>query len=103
MKPLFIPLRGVYFDAFDAGIKKHELRKYGPRWNEKTCPPSRPVILSRGYGKQHRLVGVIEKFRRARGADLVDVGPFTQATILQLYGTLEIEIAVIKIKDIKRK
>lgn len=62
MKPLFIPLKAKYFDAFAAGTKDTEYRLYGPRWNERTCPPGRPVVLSRGYGKAHRLNGRIEHF-----------------------------------------
>lgn len=54
-KPLFIPLKGIYFDAFKTGRKAYEYRAYGPRWNERTCFTGRPVTLSRGYGKQQRL------------------------------------------------
>lgn len=49
MKPLFIPLRSCYFDAFADGSKTVEWRPYGPRWNDKTVWPGRPVTLSRGY------------------------------------------------------
>lgn len=49
-KPLFIPLYKKFFGQFVDGIKKAELRRYGPRWNEKTCYAGRPVILSEGYG-----------------------------------------------------
>ncbi len=54
-KPLFIPLKGIYYDAFEAGVKTVEYRAYGPRWNERTCYPGRKAILSRGYGKQRRM------------------------------------------------
>ena len=37
-----------YYDQFATGEKRDELRLYGPRWNERTCPVGRPVILSRG-------------------------------------------------------
>jgi len=53
-KPLFLPLKREYFDAFEAGIKTHEYRLYGPRWNEKNCRIGRPVTLSCGYGKGRR-------------------------------------------------
>lgn len=64
MKPLFIPLKGEYFEAFRTGTKTVEYRQYGPRWNERTCPVGRPVVLSKGYGKQHRLTGVVTEFRQ---------------------------------------
>jgi len=48
MKPLFIPLKGEYFDQFQAGTKDTEYRVYGPRWNERTCAVGREVVLSRG-------------------------------------------------------
>lgn len=57
--PLFIPLRREFFDMFREGTKVAELRKHGPRWNETTCWVGRDVVLSCGYGKAHRLTGVI--------------------------------------------
>lgn len=63
MKPLFIPLKREYFDAFERGEKDTEYRIYGPRWNERVCSVGRPVVLSCGYGKQRRLEGVIREFR----------------------------------------
>lgn len=62
MTPLFIPLKGEYYDAFASGIKTEEFRKAGGRWNPRTCPIGRDVILSRGYGKKHRLRGYIVGF-----------------------------------------
>jgi hypothetical protein len=59
MKPLFIPLKAIYFDAFASGEKSQEFRKYGARWNERTCPVGRRLVLSRGYGKQSRLYGTV--------------------------------------------
>ena len=47
-KLLFIPLKAEYYDQFATGEKRDELRLYGPRWNKRTCPVGRPVILSRG-------------------------------------------------------
>jgi hypothetical protein len=69
MKPLFLPLKAAYFDAFVDGSKTEEYRLYGPRWNEGTCKIGRPVLLSRGYGKRSRRWGVIESFRRADPPD----------------------------------
>ena len=62
MKPLFIPLKAEFFEAFERGEKKAEYRVYGPRWNEKTCPVGRPVVLSYGYCKKRRLRGTVASF-----------------------------------------
>ena len=64
MKPLYIPLRRIYFEAFERREKRVEVRRYGPRWNERTCPPGRGVILSCGYSGA-RLEGSIRFFRRS--------------------------------------
>lgn len=72
MKPLFIPLKGEHYDRFERGEKDTEYRRYGPRWNEQNCPPGRPVILSRGYGKRHRLTGTVKQFQRQRVSHLPD-------------------------------
>ena len=70
MKPLFIPLKTEYFNSFVAGTKDYEIRKYGPRWNEKTCAEGRPVTLSKGYGKGHRLSGKVGRFAKMRFGNL---------------------------------
>lgn len=62
MKPLFVPLRRRYYEAFAAGEKTVEYRPHGPRWNAATCVPGRRVTLSLGYGKRHRLHGLIGAF-----------------------------------------
>lgn len=62
MKPLFIPLKTEYFEAFKAGTKTVEYRKFGDRWNDRTCQPGRSVILSKGYGKGNRMTGTIVSF-----------------------------------------
>jgi hypothetical protein len=66
MKPLFIPLRREYFEAFENGAKTVEYRLYGPRWNERTCWPMRPVVLSLGYGKKRRLTGLVAGFAKSK-------------------------------------
>lgn len=58
-KPLFIPLKREYFEAFKSGEKNCEYRPYGKRWNEKTCRVGRSVVLSLGYGKANRLKGTV--------------------------------------------
>lgn len=55
VKPLFIPLKGEYYDAFLAGTKDTEYRRAGRGWNKRTCWIGRPATLSRGYGKKNRL------------------------------------------------
>jgi hypothetical protein len=60
-KPLFIPLKATYYDAFKRGDKTYEMRVYGPRWNEKTCYYRRHVVLSRGYGKKFRMERAIKQ------------------------------------------
>ena len=62
IKPLFIPLKIEFFEAFESGTKDTEYRIYGPRWNEGTCVVGREVVLSCGYGKQRRLRGVVVGF-----------------------------------------
>lgn len=58
--PLFIPLKTKYFEMFKLRIKDTEWRRYGPRWNERTCFAGRGAVLSRGYGRHARLGGVVE-------------------------------------------
>jgi len=50
MKPLFIPLKSIWFRAFEVGEKDTEYRAYGPRWNRKTCVVGRQAVLAHGYG-----------------------------------------------------
>lgn len=72
-RPLFIPLKTEYFEAFKAGTKDTEYRRHGSRWNEDVCQVGRPVVLSKGYGKSERLSGVITGFevRFLRSDDFV--------------------------------
>lgn len=49
MKPLFIPLKTKYFDAFADGSKTVEYRRYGRQWTEQHCKIGRAVVLSKGY------------------------------------------------------
>jgi hypothetical protein len=73
VKPLFIPLKTEYFEAFRAGTKDTEYRRHGSLWNEDVCQVGRPVVLSKGYGKSERLSGVITGFevRFLRSDDFV--------------------------------
>lgn len=98
-KPLFIPLDTEFWSAFRRGEKFDELRLYGPRWNEKTCRVGRKAVLSKGYGKQHRISAVVAEFHKR---DARSFGSTTQANILRIFGTLDKPIAQIKFKDFDR-
>lgn len=89
-KPLFVPLRREYFEAFERGEKTEEYRPYGPRWNERTCFPGRRVVLSLGYGKARRLTGVIRAFT-------TDPDPGRRPGWQACYGTRHTAAAVITI------
>lgn len=93
-KPLFIPLKAEYFNAFESGEKREELRLYGQRWNERTCRVGRAITLSYGYGKSRRMHGKIWAFKKQRGTLF---GSTYKRAILDCYGTLEVDIAVISI------
>lgn len=58
MKPLFIPLKTEYFEAFKAGTKDTEYRVRNERWNTEACRIGRRVILCKGYSGE-RLTGTI--------------------------------------------
>jgi hypothetical protein len=92
MKPLFIPLKTEFYEAFQRGEKDSELRLYGPRWNERTCPVGRPVILSKGYGTQHRMQARMFGFHRRNAGTF---GSTSRASIERLYGSLDVDIAEI--------
>jgi len=99
MKPLFIPLKTKYFNAFASGEKTEELRTYGPRWNENICQVGREVILSKGYGKHARLKGRIWRFKKQHGSTF---GATYKKSIQNVFGTMNIEIACISITDIQK-
>lgn len=93
-KPLFVPLMTEHYTAFADGSKTVEFRRYGPRWNEKTCPIGRAVTLSKGYGRQHRLPGEVVHFNKQHGSTL---RPSDQQDVKVIYGSVDIEIACIGI------
>lgn len=99
MKPLFIPLKREYFDAFERGEKDTEYRIWGPRWNERVCIMGRDVVLSCGYGKHRRLEGVIREFNKAT------IGTSRAGEILRglVNGTMEDSAVVAEIGiDVRR-
>ena len=95
-KPLFIPLKTEYYEAFERGDKHEEIRLYGPRWNEKTCSIGRKVILSKGYGKHARMTGTIAAFHKRKGHTF---GSTSRRAIEALYGSLDEDMAEIRIYD----
>lgn len=92
LPPLFIPLRAQYYDAFENGTKTCELHRYGPRWNEGTCVLGRRAVLSKGYGKAHRLVAVVTAFSKALPAELA---PSDRLAATLIYGDEDFSLAVI--------
>lgn len=94
-KPLFIPLKTEYYEAFKSGDKTEELRTYGKRWNENVCAINRGVILSKGYGAKDRINGVITNFKRQHATLLSDKH---KEAIKNIYNTLDVEIACIEIE-----
>lgn len=60
IKPLFVPLKSKYFDAFGNGTKRYEYRPYGKRWNADTLLIGRKVILSRGYSGDRILAEIVD-------------------------------------------
>lgn len=93
-KPLFIPLKTEFYEAFTSGSKTVEYRVYGPRWNEKTCRIGREVVLSHGYGKRNRLRGVVTGFR-------VDQCPMSLPGWIECYGVRHAEAACIEIRVVE--
>ncbi|WP_257306254.1 hypothetical protein [Geothrix campi] len=91
MTPLFIPLKREYFEAFKAGTKTEEFRPYGRRWNERTCPVGRAVTLSLGYGKSHRMTGVVTGF-------VASTTPSDTAAWVACYGPGQRMVACIRIR-----
>lgn len=94
-KALFIPLTSEHYESFKSGIKAHELRKYGPRWNERVCCIGRFVTLSKGYGKSNRLAGVVTSFAKIKPQK---IGGLNRIAMQALYGNLDFDIADIGIE-----
>jgi hypothetical protein len=88
MKPIFLPLKGVHYDDFVRGDKTTEYRLYGPRWNERTCPVGRPVVLSRGYGKAHRAATSV---KRTEVKNRHELDGDVQDALLGCYGAIPSE------------
>ena len=98
MKALFVPLMTKHYNAFLDGSKTEELRLYGKRWNEKTCIIGRPIILSKGYGKQNRMIGTISGFKTQHDS-LISFEE--RKDLWDIYKRFDIYIARISIADLK--
>lgn len=92
MTPLFIPLKTAYFQQFRHGLKDVEIRRYGPRWNERTCVVGRPVVISHGYQKRGRINGRVRSLHRAHAHELP---PKMRGAVHAVYGTLDIDVLLI--------
>jgi hypothetical protein len=84
-KPLFVALRSKYFEAFAAGTKTIEYRRYGPRWNERTARIGRRVVLSNGYSGA-RLQARVMAFAVVQGSTLADCEPYSPDDLLAAIG-----------------
>lgn len=82
-KPLFIPLKTEYFEAFRLGTKTVELRRYGPMWNERTCTPGRAVTLSHGYSGARLPAVVVRLEIDVRDSEIY--GPATRCALIHLH------------------
>lgn len=89
MKPLFIPLKRQYYEEFVSGTKTVEYRKYGRGWNENTCSLGRPVVISLGYSKHRRSLGVITSFNVISSSKVLDAR--------EVYGIQKLDLAAIGI------
>jgi hypothetical protein len=75
-KPLWVPLRAVYFDAFAAGTKTTEYRRLGgPLGKLERLTIGRPVTLSRGYSgpRLHMLITAVSVVRASIVPDAAEL------------------------------
>jgi|ERR1700683_1448398 len=86
--PLFVPLKTRYFREFEAGSKRIEYRRYGPRWNERVCTPGRAVTLSHGYSGA-RISARIARFSVLEARDAPDgqgtYGPDALIAVIEIH------------------
>lgn len=94
--PLFVPLKAEFYEAFERGDKTVEYRRYGPRWNERSCYPGRSATLSYGYGKQRRMTRRIKNFVAQSGHNIPEQD---KASVISLYGDLDTTLACIEFEE----
>ena len=82
-KPLFVFLKTEFYEAFRTGTKSRgpqgfmeEYRLRRGQWNARVCWLGRQVVLSKGYGKGHRMRAVIRGYRE--GMFLRKLAPFVE-------------------------
>ena len=71
VKPVFVPLKREWFEAFARGEKRVEWRAYGARWNCECIAPKRAIVLSMGYSgaRLHGTVVDVERIERAHAPE----------------------------------
>lgn len=69
VKPLFLPLKGLYFDLFADGRKTWELRQQVGGWNTNQLYTARGLTLSYGYGTKHRIPSLVGDVKTAASID----------------------------------
>lgn len=89
--PLYLFLKGEYYEAFISGEKVTEYRRRSKQWNAETCWIGRPVIISKGYGKKHRRNACITGF-------CYDTSPSKLPGWLECYGPNAGDAACITLK-----
>lgn len=99
MKPLFIPLKKEYFDAFELGEKTVEFRALNERWNLKNCSTGRAVVLSCGYGRSRRLKGFVSSSQVRPGYTLDNSD---REAVRQCYGSEDINVICINIGGLSK-
>lgn len=91
MKPIFIPLKSEYYQAFLDGSKRIEYRRAGVgQFTLAKCTPGREVTLSKGYGTRNRIKGTVIR-------SWIEHHEHPTGAIAACYGTEPIDIIAIEI------
>lgn len=90
MKPIFIPLKREYYNAFKSGHKQIEYRRVGGQFTKANCTPGREVTLSLGYGSRNRIKGTVLR-------SWIEHHEHPTGPIADCYGTEPIDILAIQI------
>lgn len=81
-KPLFVPLKREWFEAFERGDKRQEIRRYGSHYNERTCRIGRAAILRLGYSGREMRARIVGFAREMRDNDIY--GPAADCAVITL-------------------
>ena len=90
MNPIFIPLKGEYYNAFKNGHKRIEYRRVGRQFTQANCFPGREVTLSLGYGTRNRMKGTVVR-------SWIEHHDRPTGPIADCYGTETVNILAIEI------